>query len=72
MQTAKRRTITIEDRNVDMKEVCAIRGRSRSTTLRDVVAGRIPAPFKIGGKCYWRRSWILAANDRAASEGRAQ
>lgn len=61
------RKLTIEDRNLDMREVCAIRGRSRSSTLRDVEAGRIPRPFRIGGKNYWKKSWILEANDRAAS-----
>jgi predicted DNA-binding transcriptional regulator AlpA len=58
---------TQEDRNVDLREVCSIRGRGRSSTIRDVAAGLIPAPFKIRGKNYWRLSWILAANDHAAA-----
>jgi len=56
---------TPEDRNIDLREVCMIRGRSRSSTLRDVENGLIPKPFKIGLKTYWRLSWILEANDRA-------
>ena len=58
------------DRNIDLREVCTIRGRSRTSTLRDVEAGRIPQPFKIGGKCYWKLSWITEANERAVTEGR--
>lgn len=58
---------TTEDRNVDLREACSIRGRSRSSMLRDVEAGLIPPPFKIGGKCYWKRSWLVEANDRAVS-----
>lgn len=58
---------TSEDRNIDLREVCSIRGRSRSSTLRDVKNGLLPLPFKIGIKNYWKLSQIKEANDRAAS-----
>ncbi|TWJ33412.1 helix-turn-helix transcriptional regulator [Geobacter argillaceus] len=47
---------TVEDRNVSLGECISILGRSRSSILRDVEAGRIPRPFKLGGKVYWRLS----------------
>ena len=28
-------------------------GRARSTIYLDVEAGRLPAPFKLGGRLYW-------------------
>lgn len=62
-----KRRVTAEDRNIDVAEVCAIRGRSRSSTIRDIEAGLLPRPFKIGGKNYWRLSWIIEANERAAA-----
>ncbi len=60
---------TSEDRNIDLRELCAIRGRSRSSTLRDVESGLIPKPFKIVGKNYWRLSSALEANALAAAKG---
>lgn len=65
MEVADRRMGTVEDRNMDLREVCSIRGRSRSSTLRDIENGLIPRPFKIGAKNYWLRSWIIEANERA-------
>ena len=56
---------TSEDRNIDLRELCTIRGRSRSSTLRDVEIGLIPKPFKIRGKNYWSLSSALEANERA-------
>ena len=29
-------------------------GRARSTIYLDVETGRLPAPFKLGGRLYWR------------------
>lgn len=28
-------------------------GRGRSTVYRDIEAGRLPKPLKLGGKLYW-------------------
>ncbi|MBS9717558.1 helix-turn-helix transcriptional regulator [Pseudohalocynthiibacter aestuariivivens] len=28
-------------------------GRGRTTLYRDIAAGRIPQPFKLGGRLYW-------------------
>ncbi len=33
-------------------------GRGRTTIYRDVAAGRLPKPIKIGGRIYWRDSEI--------------
>ena len=33
-------------------------GRGRTTVYRDVAAGRLPAPVKIGGRLYWRDTEI--------------
>lgn len=33
---------------------CLLGGRGRTTVYRDVEAGRLPRPIKIGGRLYWR------------------
>ncbi len=39
---------------LNVKQLRAKRGgRSRSSTYRDVEAGRLPQPIKIGGRIYW-------------------
>lgn len=60
--TKKRRSspVTAEDRNITLKELTAIMGRSRSSVLRDIEAGRIPQPIKFVGKLYWRLSEVKA------------
>ncbi len=35
-------------------------GRGRTTIYRDVAAGRLPQPTKIGGRLYWREDEINA------------
>lgn len=35
-------------------------GRGRATIYRDVAAGRLPQPIKIGGRVYWRDEDIEA------------
>ena len=55
---------TAEDRNIPISEVIAITGRSRSSVLRDIEAGRLPQPFKYPtGRLYWRRSELMACLD---------
>ena len=56
-------TPTTEDRNVPLSEIMSIYGRSRTSVLRDIEVGRIPQPFKFGGKLYWRLSEIRASMD---------
>ena len=48
--------------------VAALCGFSRATVWRQVHAGRLPPPIKIGGSTRWRRPEILAAIDQAAAE----
>ena len=36
-------------------------GRGRTTIYRDVEAGRLPQPIKLGGRLYWVESAIDAA-----------
>lgn len=36
-------------------------GRGRSTIYRDVDAGRLPKPTKLGGRLYWAETEIDAA-----------
>lgn len=36
-------------------------GRSRSSLYRDIEAGRIPKPFKIGRRVYWNSDEISSA-----------
>lgn len=50
---------TQEDRRVKLGELITIVGRSRSSVLRDVEAGRLPKPFKFPtGILYWRLSEV--------------
>ncbi|MCA0044671.1 helix-turn-helix transcriptional regulator [Celeribacter litoreus] len=43
----------------DLRAVLGNRGRT--TIYRDVAAGRLPEPIKIGGRIYWREDDIEAA-----------
>lgn len=36
-------------------------GRGRSTIYRDVAAGRLPKPIKIGGRVYWQDDEVEVA-----------
>lgn len=40
-------------------------GRSRSSILRDIEAGRLPKPIKFGSRLYWVESEIEAAVEAA-------
>ncbi|MBL6427872.1 MAG: AlpA family phage regulatory protein [Maritimibacter sp.] len=40
-------------------------GRSRSSILRDIEAGRLPKPIKFGSRLYWVESEIDAAVEAA-------
>ena len=33
-------------------------GRARSSIYLDVEAGRLPQPFKLGGRLYWREDQV--------------
>ena len=43
----------------DLREILG--GRGRSTIYRDVAAGRLPEPIKIGGRVYWQDDEVEAA-----------
>jgi len=46
---------------LDFSRLCqALGGRSRSSVYRDVAAGRLPAPIKLGNRLYWREADIEA------------
>lgn len=40
-------------------------GRSRSSILRDIEAGRLPKPIKFGSRLYWVESEVEAAVEAA-------
>ncbi len=42
-------------------------GRGRTTIYRDVAAGRLPKPIKIGGRLYWREDEVEAFVEEIAS-----
>jgi predicted DNA-binding transcriptional regulator AlpA len=39
-------------------------GRGRTSIYRDVDAGRLPEPIKIGGRVYWRDDEIQASLEK--------
>ncbi|MDU8942384.1 helix-turn-helix transcriptional regulator [Ovoidimarina sediminis] len=41
-------------------------GRGRSTIYRDLEAGRLPQPVKLGSRLYWPESEIDAAMEKLA------
>lgn len=53
---------------VDIKVVCAVTSRSSASTWRDVKAGRLPAPYKIGPRSTrWKVGELRAALAQLAS-----
>lgn len=34
--------------------------RSRASIYRDLEAGRLPRPFRLGGKLYWDEKYLVA------------
>jgi prophage regulatory protein len=41
-------------RLLDFKRLrCVLGGRSRSSVYRDIDAGRLPQPLRLGGRLYW-------------------
>jgi predicted DNA-binding transcriptional regulator AlpA len=46
---------------VEIRVLCALFGRSRPSIWRDVAAGRLPAPVKVGGSTRWRVGDVRAA-----------
>ena len=45
-------------------------GRGRSSIYRDVEAGRLPPPLRLGGKLYWEEGQIDAALQELANAQR--
>ena len=52
---------------IDIRAVCALRGRSRASTWRDVAAGRLPSPVKIGSSTRWQVGGVRATLAGASS-----
>jgi predicted DNA-binding transcriptional regulator AlpA len=46
---------------IDIRAVCVLFGRSRASTWRDVAAGRLAAPVKVGCSTRWRVGDVRAA-----------
>ena len=46
---------------IDIRAVCALLGRSRASIWRDVAAGRLAAPVKVGCSTRWRVGDVRAA-----------
>ncbi len=49
-----------DEARVEIRVLCALFGRSRPSIWRDVAAGRLPAPVKVGGSSRWRVGDIRA------------
>lgn len=62
-------SILKDDPLIDSTEVCRLLGRiSEPTLYRNIRAGLLPRPLKIGGLSRWRLSWIetyVAAQEAA-------
>ena len=49
---------------ITFNELCLkLGGRSRSSIYRDIEAGRIPNPIRIGSRLLWREDELQAALD---------
>ena len=46
---------------IDIRAVCALRGRSRASTWRDVAGGRLARPIKVGCSTRWRAGDVRSA-----------
>lgn len=46
---------------IDIRTVCALRGRSRASTWRDVAGGLLAAPVKVGSSTRWRVGDVRAS-----------
>ena len=49
---------------IDVQQLTQLLGRSRASIARDVAAGRVPDPVRIGNSTRWRlgeiRAWVAA------------
>jgi predicted DNA-binding transcriptional regulator AlpA len=53
---------------IDIRVVCALRGRSRASNWRDVERGRLAPPVKVGHSTRWRVGDVRAALAGACHE----
>lgn len=61
--------MTDHDERLRLPRLCRyLGGRSRSSVYRDIAAGRLPAPIKIGGSSFWLKSEV----DEKLTEARAE
>ncbi len=50
-----------DDALIELRVVCALRGRSRASNWRDVKDGRLAQPIKVGHSTRWRVGDVRAA-----------
>jgi len=51
-----------DDALIDIRVVCALRGRSRASIWRDAAQGRLPRPVRVGARsARWRVGDVRAA-----------
>ena len=50
-QLLERFSFLPDDALVSVDVVCALKGRCRASIWRDIKAGRVPAPVKVGPNC---------------------
>lgn len=53
-----------DDALIDIRVVCALRGRSPASTWRDVAQGRLPRPVKVGHSTRFRVGGVRASLPR--------
>jgi predicted DNA-binding transcriptional regulator AlpA len=58
-----------DDALIELRVVCALRGRSRASTYRDVAEGRLAPPVRVGGSARWRVGDTRASMKGEASHG---
>ena len=49
-----------DDALIDVQELCAIRRRSKAATYRDIAAGIVEPPIKVGASSRWRMGYVRA------------
>jgi predicted DNA-binding transcriptional regulator AlpA len=52
---------------VPIQVVCGVTGRSRASVWRDVIAGRLPQPVKLGASTRWVVGELRAALTKEAT-----
>jgi predicted DNA-binding transcriptional regulator AlpA len=58
-----------DDALIEIRVVCALIGRSPASIYRDVAAGRLAQPVKVGSSTRWRAGGVRAALKGGACHG---